>query len=87
MVRLRACEIFKNSALTLIAIESVDFWHSGTRTGDYAYGTIEPIAVIVCSRDGITAIDMEAKPANFDELRGDIPELDSLITPFAKSSS
>jgi uncharacterized spore protein YtfJ len=51
------------------------------------HGTIEPIAVIVCSSDGITAFDMEAKPANIGELMQNIPALDELIAPFSKARS
>ena len=79
MGTLRASEIFNDSTLTLIAVVSVDFRHSKTNTGCQLYGSIEPIAVIVCSPDGTYALDMEAKPANFDQLRQDIPELGALI--------
>jgi len=77
--RLRACEIFNNGAYTLIAIESIDFRHTRTKTGGYMFGTIIPIAVIMCVFDGITVFDLDGKPADFEALRRDIPELNSLL--------
>ena len=85
MGTLRASEIFNDSGLMLIAIESVDFRHSKTNTVCRMYGKIEPIAVIVCGPDAIYALDMEAKPAALDQLRQDIPELDAIIEPFDKT--
>jgi hypothetical protein len=85
MGTLRASEIFNDSGLMLIAIESVDFRHSKTNTVCRIYGKIEPIAVIVCGPDAIYALDMEAKPAALDQLRQDIPELDAIIEPFNKA--
>ena len=82
MGTLRASEIFNDSGLMLIAIESVDFRYSKTNTICRVYGKMEPIAVIVCGPDATYAVDMEAKPAALDQLRQDIPELDAIITPF-----
>ncbi len=80
MGTLRIVEIFTDSTLTLIAVESVDFRHTRTKTGGYAYGSIESIAVVVCSPDGISAFDMQAKPASVEQLRKDIPDLDGFVS-------
>lgn len=85
MGTLRTIEIFNDSMFTLIAVESVDFQHSKTNTGCHLYGNIEPIAVVVCSADGTYAVDMEAKPANLEQLRQTIPELDAIIAPLHKA--
>ena len=87
MGTLRASEIFNDSGLMLIAIESVDFRHSKTNTVCRMYGKIEPIAVIVCAPDATYALDMEAKPAALDQLRQEIPELDTIIASMAKPGS
>lgn len=82
MTILRATEIFNDSRLMLIAIESVNCNHSTTSTSYRLYGKIEPIAVIVCGPDGIYALNMEAKFTILDQLRQDIPELDAIIASF-----
>jgi len=87
MATLRIRHLFNDSALTLIAVESVDSRRTITSTRCQLYGQIEPIAVVVCSSDGTYALDMEAKPADLDELRQAIPELDAAIAPFANARS
>jgi uncharacterized spore protein YtfJ len=85
MGTLRAREIYHDAGFMLIAVESVDFQHSKTNIGWQLYGNIEPIAVIVCGPDGTYALDMEAKPAAFDQLKQEIPEIDSIIASFNKA--
>jgi hypothetical protein len=85
MGTLRSREIFKDSRLLLIAIESVDLRHSKTNTACQLYGNIEPIAVIVCGPDATYALDIEGKPAALDQLRQNIPELDAIIARFNKA--
>lgn len=75
---LRTRKIYQDSLRTLIAVESVDIQHSITNTGGHLIGNIKPIAVIVQSPEGICAFDMEAKPANMDQLIQELPELDFL---------
>jgi len=82
MLTLRATEIFHDSGLMLIAIESVVCNHSKTSPGYGLYGVIEPVAVIVCSSDGIYALDMEAETTVVDHFRQAIPELDAMIASF-----
>ena len=82
MSTLRTSVIFSDTRLTLIAVESVDIQHNKTNTGCRLYGNIEPIAVIVCGPDGSYALDMEAKLIAIEQLRQNIPELDTIIEPF-----
>ncbi len=79
MGTLRTSQIFSNSRLTLIAVESIEFRHRKTNTGCQLYGSIEPIAVIVHGPDGTYAFDMAAKLVTLDQLRQNIPELDAII--------
>lgn len=65
--------------LTLIAVEAVDVRHGKSSTGCHFYGNVEPIAIVVCSPEGTYALDMDAKPTNFDQLRKDVPELDTIV--------
>ncbi len=87
MKTLRAIEIYKDTKLTLIAIESVDYQQSKTNMGWRLFGKIEPTAVIVCGTDTTYALDMESNPADFGYLKQEIPELDAIIAPFIKQKA
>lgn len=82
---LRVSEVFNNSRLMLIAVESIDFQRNRTTSGCRVYGSIEPVAVIVCGPDASYALDMEAKPAAIDQLRHDVPGLGATIAAFNKA--
>jgi hypothetical protein len=85
MATLRATEIFNDARQMLIAIESVDFRYSKKNSSCRLYGSIDPIAVIVCGPHGIFALDMDAKLIVLDQLREELPELDAIIAPFNKA--
>lgn len=85
MTTLRASEIFNDSRLRLIAIESVDFRSSKTTTLCQMFGKIEPIALVVCGRDAAYALDMEARPATLEHLRRDVPGLDAMLRGYMES--
>jgi len=82
MRRLRTREIIHNSRLTLIVVESIEFRHGETDTGCHVQGNIEPIAVVVCSPKGMYAVDMQAAPADIDQFKQDVPELDAKVSPW-----
>lgn len=82
MATLRANEIFNDFGFKLIAVESVDLRHSKTNSGCRLYGNIEPIVLIVSGPDGTYALDMEAKLTAFEQLRQNIPELDTIMASF-----
>lgn len=84
MNTLRAIEIYKDTRLTLIAIERVDYEQSKTNMGWRWFGKIEPTAIIVCATDTSYALDMESNPADFGFLKQEIPELDAIIASFVK---
>lgn len=67
------------ASLTLIVLEAVEF-QTTTTTGGFMFGNIEPIAVVVRRQEGITAMDMQAKPASVTQLRRDILELDAVLS-------
>ena len=82
MSTFRAREIFNNSTLMLIAVESIQFRNKLLGTSCQIYCNIEPIAVIVCTQDTSYALDMEANPAALDQLMQDVPEMDTFVTAF-----
>lgn len=71
----RVRQVFHDSALTVVAVEFVDSGHTRTRAGCRSYGRLEPVALVVCGRDGVYAVDMEAQPLDVDQLVRDLPEL------------
>ena len=79
MHTIRAKEIFKDSTRTIFAVEYVELLQSTTNTHCHLVGTIKPIAVIVQSSEGIYALDMEAKSADLDQLRRDVPDINDYI--------
>lgn len=76
----RINEIVIDPTLALIVVEAVEFQTTTTATGGFVYGNIEPIAVVVRGQEGITAMDMQARPASVEGLRRDIPELDAVLS-------
>ena len=84
---LRASKLFSDSSCTLIAVEAIEFQHDQSNNSCRLYGTIAPVAVIVCNPNGIYAIDMEAKPTAFDKLRQAIPELEGMIADYERAHS
>ena len=84
MEKLRTAELFNRPELAVVVVESVSLQHDRTNTNCRLYGNIDPIAIIVRSRAGTYALDMEAKPANIDQFMRDIPELEAVIAPLSK---
>jgi hypothetical protein len=85
MAKLRTREIYSDSLCTLIAVESVDLRHVKTDSHCQLFGKIEPIAVVVRRRDGTYALDMAARPTDYDQLRQNVPELDASVTSATRS--
>ncbi len=75
MMKLRSREIYKDSNVTLIAVESIGFRPGKTTFGIHLSGTIEPFAVIVSSPDGTYALGMDGQALDPDQLRRDIPDI------------
>jgi uncharacterized spore protein YtfJ len=82
---LRATEIFNDSRLMLVTIESVTNSHDQTGLTYSLYGMIEPVAVIACTLDGVYALDMKSNMIAIDQLKQDIPELDAMIARFNRA--
>ncbi len=82
MDALRDTEIFSDPALTLVAIESVSLQHTETDNSCRVYGSIVPVAIVVCSPARTYALDMDAAPADLDQLRLNSPGLANRIAEF-----
>jgi len=79
MDRLRGSEIYRDAGCRLIAVQTVELQHGANDTGYYLHGNMRPVAVVVCSRDGMYALDMNAEPVALERLLHDVPGLDSLL--------
>ncbi|MBW2474498.1 MAG: hypothetical protein JRE56_07865 [Deltaproteobacteria bacterium] len=75
MTRLRSREIYQDSEVTLVAVESIDFRPGATNFGFHFSGTIEPIAVIVSGPDGAYGLGMDGEALDLDQLRREIPDI------------
>ena len=82
MSELRAGAPITVAGITLIPIERVRI-HSEKQS--YAYwlnATKEAVAVVICEREGLRIIDVEAHERHIDEFITVVPELKSLLTEF-----
>lgn len=82
MESIRASEIYRNAGFVLVALERVEYRQDKMKKLFQIYGRIEPIAVVICSPDTVTAIDMTGAPIAVDRLRGSIPNLDAILKPY-----
>ena len=85
MGSLRATEVVNHDGLCLIAIESIERQHNMMELGCQLYGRLDPIAIIVCTRDRVYALDMQGRPTAIEQLLEDIPELQDIIAAFKKT--
>ena len=82
MNAMRVNEIFSDSRRLLVAVESVDLQRNQVDTSLLMHGSLNPVAIVVCDLGSTYAFDMEAKPVAVDELRQDLPDLDTAICAF-----
>lgn len=85
MGSLRIREIFNDARFMLIAVESVNFQPSKSNSNCWLYGDVKTIAVIICGPDKTYALDMNAKSIDLDQLREELPDLDTVIGPLNKA--
>lgn len=79
MKQLRASQMYDDSIVRVIALESVDLQRTSTQGFHGVHATVRPIGVIVSGLKGTYAIDMNSKPVDIAQLKRDIPELDNLL--------
>ena len=79
MASLRARQIFRDSSRTLLAVESVDYWHVESQSACQAFGSVTLVAVVLCGPEETRALDAQARPADLRRLRRGVPGLDALL--------
>lgn len=84
MTTLHATEIYRDSALMVIAITSVDFQQSTSYSWKSVYVQIQPYAVIVCDAPSIYAVDMDANVLDLEALRERVSNLDVILASHVK---
>ena len=65
---LRNRQVFRDKALTISVVESVESWHDQSSSRCQVIGKIEPLAVVVSGPDGDYALDVNAQPIDPDHL-------------------
>lgn len=78
-------EIYNESGLMLIAAESVNLQRSKLNACCWFNGSIETVAVIICTPDEIYALDMDATLIDLDQFRQEHPDLDAILASSKKS--
>lgn len=84
MRALRATEVFTGDGIQVLAVEAVELRHGDWGAGGYLHGRLEPVAVVVCDRHGVQAIDMAAGAADIERLRREVLGLDALVDAFIR---
>ncbi len=79
MERLRTCEIYRDDKVTVFGVESVASQYGKSAAAYQLYGKVEPVAVLVCTAGGISALDMLAEPIALESLRETVPDLDGIL--------
>lgn len=87
MDKVRATVIFNDASVKLIAIESINWKYVKTDMGCRIFANMEPIAVIVCHRRGVYAMDMSAQPMVLEQLKRDVPGLARILHDDGRSNS
>jgi len=80
MDKLRTVELYRDDQCRLIAIESVEFNHAKSKHSYQLYGSLIPIAIVVCTPEANEIFPVDDDITKPDKLRQSIPELDELIT-------
>ncbi len=79
MTRLRAIPLYRASTLSLIAVESIEYQSDRSTAGCRFFGSLRPVAVIVCAADGTYVLGIEAEFAAIDPLLEQVPGLEAMI--------
>jgi len=80
MDKLRAVELYRDDQRRLIAIESVEFNHAKSKHSYQLYGSLIPIAIVVCTPEANEVLLVGEDNTRLDIFRQYLPELDELIT-------
>lgn len=76
----RIREIHRDPETAIFVVESLEMLHGKTRSAYHLHGKIEPVAIVVCARRAIHALDMAGESMALDRLRENFPDLDLFAT-------
>lgn len=79
MTTTRAIEVYRSKVMKVIVVESIVLHHRRMPFSLQFFGKLEPIAIIVCNKNGIEAVDLEQQQLDVDELTQTVPRLAILI--------
>lgn len=78
MQSLRARLVYRDNDVAVVAVESARLTRRRSGRGGFWYGGLAPHAILICSDDGITAVDASAAPLDYDALCRQVPGLAAL---------
>ncbi len=82
MDSIRASEIYRGTGFVLVALERMEYRQDKMKHLCQVYGQIEPIAVVVCRPDAVTALDTTGAPVAIKHLKEIITDLDGMLEPY-----
>jgi hypothetical protein len=80
MRKVRATTIYSDSAMKVIAVESLRSYRNADHRRCHLYGELRPLAVVVCASDSISAVDINGRAMDVDRLSEEVPSLRTTIS-------
>ncbi len=79
MSQLRAGAPLSTAGVTLVPIEWMNIYKEKQRQGFWAYGSKEPVALVICDTQGVRVINVEEGEVSLESLQREVPQLDSVL--------
>jgi uncharacterized spore protein YtfJ len=79
MDKLRTLELYRDEQRKVMVIEAVELRQSKFNRGGQIYGSVTPVAVVVCRLDGNELLAVETDNTRLDKLKELHAELDGLV--------
>ncbi len=79
---LRARKLFRESGRLLIAVEQVKVAREAGPPFAWLSVRLEPVALVVCSREGSRALDLQSRPLGLGQLRATVSGLEVMLSAF-----
>ena len=79
MDKLRSVELYRDELRKIMVIESVELSHSKFNNGGQVYGSLAPIAIIVCTSDGNEVLTVTTDHTQPDKLQELLTKMHELI--------
>jgi len=84
MEKFRAREVFSNSACSVIAVELASLQSSTLGRSRHLFGQIQPVALFICDKQKLQALDMTATPIGVGPVLAKTPDIDALLSTCAR---